>query len=257
MINNLNKKYTKALVFSVLASIVLCFSCESKDLVETYDQFIPENVISLALPDSVAVVPTGYGKVLFKVYINSDPKIKKVVVALFDDDTTDDDDKTVTTIDVNRTIYQPEIYEVELELPVGGNEYFIYMEDSEGEKSIKYDVFGTVLGDEYKESLQARQNSGASIHTDSEAIITWVSNRVPDTDGEVIDNLLIKTELTYTSSIDGSVKTIIIDESEDETIIPDFISEGTYAYTTFYKAVVGSPYLFESNPIEGLFPEKI
>ena len=71
------------------------------------------------------------------------------------------------------------------------------------------------------------------------------------------DNLLIKTELTYTSSTDGSVKTIIIDEAEEETIIPDFISEGTYTYTTFYKGSIGSTYLFESNPIEGVFPEKI
>jgi len=259
MINNLNKKYAKTMIFSVLTSIILCFSCERKDLVETYDKFVPENVISLALPDSVAIIPTDYGKVLFEVYVNADPKIKKVVIALFDDDTTDDDDKIVTTIDINRTIYEPEIYGVELELPAGGNEYFVYMEDSEGEKSIKYDVFGTVLGDEFKESLEARQNSEAILYTDTEAIINWVSNRSFNDDGDeiVVNSLLVKCEITYTSDTDGSTKTIVIDESEDETIISDFISEGTYSYTTFYKVEPNSPYLFESNPAEGVFPEKI
>ncbi|XMO85399.1 DUF4998 domain-containing protein [Algibacter sp. AS12] len=259
MINNLKKKSAKALVFGVLASIILCFSCENTDLVETFDQYIPESVVSLAMPDSVAVVQTDYNKVLFKVYVNSDPKIKKVVVALFDDDTTDDDDKIVTTIDVNRTIYQPEIYEVELDLPEGGNEYFIHIEDSEGKQSIKYDVFGSVLGDAFKESLQARQNTGATIYSDSEAIINWTSNRDTNDDGDIIikNNLLIKTEISYTSSVDGSELTIVVDESEDATIIPDFISEGTYTYTTFYKVDVDSPYVFESNPTEGTFPVKI
>jgi hypothetical protein len=257
MINNFKNKTTNFIGIGVFTAVLLCFSCEDTDLVETYKQYVPENVVSLAMPDSVSTISSGHNKLLFRVFVNSDPKIKKVVIALFDDDLTDNDEKILTTLDIIRTVYEPEIYELEAELPEGGNEYFVHIEGLEGRKSIKYDVFGTVLGDEYKESLQARQNSGASAYSDSEAIITWVSNKVPDTDGEVIDNLLVKTELTYISSTDGAIKTIVIDESEDETIIPDFISEGTYTYTTFYKAVVDSPYLFESNSIEGGFPEKI
>ncbi|WP_405296613.1 DUF4998 domain-containing protein [Algibacter sp. Ld11] len=257
MINNFKNKTTNFIGIGVFTAVLLCFSCEDTDLVETYKQYVPENVVSLAMPDSVSTISSGHNKLLFRVFVNSDPKIKKVVIALFDDDLTDNDEKILKTLDINRTVYEPEIYELEAELPEGGNEYFVHIEGLEGRKSIKYDVFGTVLGDEYKESLQARQNSGASAYSDSEAIITWVSNKVPDTDGEVIDNLLVKTELTYISSTDGAIKTIVIDESEDETIIPDFISEGTYTYTTFYKAVVDSPYLFESNSTEGVFPEKI
>ena len=257
MINNFKNKTTNFIGIGVFTAVLLCFSCEDTDLVETYKQYVPENVVSLAMPDSVSTISSGHNKLLFRVFVNSDPKIKKVVVALFDDDTTDDDDKILATLDINRTIYQPEIYELEADLPEGGNEYFVHIEGDEGKKSIKYDVFGTVLGDAYKDGLQARANSGASAYSDSEAIITWDSNRVPDTDGEVINNLLVKTEITYTSSADGSVQTIVVDESEEETIIPDFISEGTYTYTTFYRVEEDSPYIFESNPTEGTFPVKI
>ncbi|MFB9056327.1 DUF4998 domain-containing protein [Mariniflexile ostreae] len=238
--------------------ILLCLSCDT-DLVETYDQYIPEKVVSIAKPDSVAVVSTDYNKILFQVCVNADPKIKKAVIALFDDDKTDDDDKIVTTIDIDRTLFKPEIYEVELELSEGGSEYFVHLEDVDGNASIKYDVFGTVLGQSYKESLQARQFSTISQYSDSEAVINWVSNRaINNSNEEIVRNkLLVRSELIYTSSVDGTEKVIVVDESEDVTIIPDFISEETFIYTTFYRAVADSPYIFESNATEEVFPLKL
>lgn len=258
MINNFKKKIVKSAGIG-LVGVLLCASCENTDLVETYDQYIPENIISLAMPDSVAVVPTDYNKVMFRVFVNADTKIKKAVIRLFDDDLSDDDDKEIASIDINRTVFVPEIYEVEVELPEGGSEYFVHLEDAEGNESIKYDVFGTVLGEAYKESLQPRQYSDVGLYSDTEAVVYWISNRTVNDDEEevVIDNLLVKTEITYTSSADGLEKTIVVDESEDITIIPDFISEATFSYTTFYKADPDSPYIFESNPEEGTFPVKI
>ena len=269
MIYNFMKKQITSIGLGVVG-VLLCISCDT-DLVETYEQYVPEQVISLAMPDSVAPVATAYNKILFKVFVNADPKIKKAVVTLFDDDITDDDEKIVTVIDINRTIYKPEIYQTELELPEGGSEYFVHLEDSEGNKSIKYDVFGTVLGDTYKESLQARHYDEVTYPSEVGVVISWTSNRrfqmdssgnpELDDDGNeivlVINNLLVKTAITYTSSTDGTEKTIEVDESEDETIISDFVSEGTFSYVTYYRVAVDSPYFFESNPNEGMFPEKI
>jgi hypothetical protein len=259
MINNFKKIGTSTLAVSMLVYVFLCFSCEDTDLVETYDKYVPESVVSLATPDSVAAVATAYNKMLFKVFVNSDPKIKKAVITVYDDDESDDDDKIVATIDINRTVYQPEIYEVELDLEEGGVEYFVYLEDSEGNESIEYDVFGTTLGETYKASLSQREYSEILGTSDSEATIYWASNRTTNDDGDeiVVDDLLVKTEITYTSSVDGSEQTIVVDESEDETIIPNYISEGTFTYTTFYTAVVDSPYYFESNSAEGMFPVKL
>jgi len=260
MNNNFKKISTNVLVICGLITVLLCASCEGKSLIETYDEYVPSKVVSLATPDSVAAVATDYNKLLFRVYVNSDPKIKKAVIALYDDDETDEDDKVVAVIDIDRVVYLPEVYEVVLDLEEGGNEYFVHLEDNSGNKSdVKFDVFGTVLGDTFKQGLVARQYSNVELYSDSEAVINWVSNRTINSEGEevAINQLLVKTVLTYTSSLDGSVQTIIVDESEEETIIPDFISEGTYSYTTFYKERADSPYLFESNPTDGTFPEKI
>lgn len=262
MINNFNKKLAGYSVIG-LVCILICLSCEKTDLTETYDQYIPENVVSLAKPDSVAAIPTAYNKLTFKVFINADPKIKKVLITLFDDDETDDDDKVVTTIDVNRTVYQPEIYEVELELPEGGKEYFAYIEDDEGNQSIDFDFFGTVLGDEYRATLPAREQTNVRLYSENEVLINWKSNRatIVNNKGEeeivVVNEYMVKTEITYTSSVDGTEQTIVVDESEDETIVPDFISEGTYTYTTFYYHTLDNETVFESNPTEGTFPTKI
>ncbi|KJD37277.1 hypothetical protein PW52_02355 [Tamlana sedimentorum] len=257
MINNIKNKLINPFTFGVVC-VLLAFSCDT-ELTETFDEFIPENVVSLGKPDSVAVVPTGVNKVVFEVFVNSDPKIKKAVIALFDDDVTDDDDKIVATIDIDRTVFAPETYMVETQLPEGGSEYFIHMEDEYGNKSIKYDVFGTVLGDSYVETLEARSYVDVRLYSETEAIITWDSNRTTNDDDEeiVVNPLLVKSVITYTSSVDGSGLTVEVDESEDLTIIPDFISEGTFTYTTFYKVSEDSEYTFESNPTEGTFPAKI
>lgn len=254
MINNFKIKLVNAF-WGLAACVLLCFSCEETILVETYDQFIPENVVSIAKPDSVAAVSNGYNKILFKVFVNADPKVKKAVIALFDDDVTDDDDKVIATIDINRTIFQPEVYEVEVDMEEGGIEFFVHMEDAEGNTSIKYDVFGTVIGDSYVESLQARSYSVVRFYSETEAVIYWDSNR--NASDEIIDELLVKSVITYTSNVDGSQLTIEVDESEEVTIIPDFIPEGTFTYTTFYRLSTASDIIFESNPTEGVFPEAI
>ncbi|MCB4807958.1 DUF4998 domain-containing protein [Tamlana sp. 62-3] len=257
MINNIKNKLINPFMLGVVC-VLLAFSCDT-ELTETFNEFIPETVVSLGTPDSVAVVSTGLNKAMFEVFINSDPKIKKAVIALFDDDVTDDDDKIVATIDINRTIFAPEIYSVELQLPEGGAEYFVHLEDEYGNQSTKYDVFGTVLGDEYVATLEARSYSDIRLYSETEAIITWDSNRTTNDDDEevVVNPLLVKSVITYTSSVDGSELTVEVDESEDLTIIPDFISEGMFTYTTFYKTVADSEYIFESNPTEGTFPAKI
>lgn len=258
MINNIKNKFIKIFAIST-AGVSVFFSCDNTDLTETYNEYIPEAVVSVAKPDSVAIVQTGYNKVAFQVFVNADPKINKIVIALFDDDLTDDDDKQVASIDVNRTLFAPEIYEAEVELEEGGAEYFVHTEDEYGNESIKYDVFGTVLGASYVEGLAPRLYSDIRLYSETETIITWESNRTinDDDEEEVVNPLLVKSVITYTSSEDGTELTIEVDESEDSTIIPHFISEGTFTYTTFYKVSANSDYTFESNPTEGIFPTKI
>lgn len=256
MINNFKIKLVNSLGILTVC-VLLCFSCEETILTETYEQYIPEDVVSIAKPDSVAVIASGYNKLTFKVFVNSDPKIKKAVIAFFDDDVTDEDDKVVATIDISRTTYEPEVYEVEVDIEEGGNEFFVHLEDAEGGESIKYDVFGSALGDEYVQNLLARQYTSMAQYSETEAIIYWESNRDATNVDEVLDELLVKTEITYTSDVDGSELVIIVDESEEYTIIPDFISEGIFTYTTFYRLTADSDIVFESEPTEGTFPTKI
>lgn len=242
MIINYKKLFTNISVIVFVAAFIS--SCDT-DLYETYDDYVPEKVVSVATVDSVATI-AGFENLLFKVFINSDPKIKKAVIGLFDDDPSDDDEKVVATIDISRTVFQPEIYEVEVQLPEGQNEYYVHLEDSEGNESKVYNVFGVVYGESYRQALLQRAFVDIRLYsdTDVETIITWEPNT---------NELLVKTELIYTDNV-GVVQTIVIDAAEDTTIIPNFVPEATFSYTTFYKLSTDSSYILETDSTEGTFP---
>jgi len=232
MINNF-KSFANYILVGMLA-ILVCFSCEDEGAVEAFDEFLPDSVVSLAKPDSVQVV-SGYEKLKFVVYINAQPTIKKVVISTFDDNINDDDDKEIATIDINRTVFQSESYEVTVELPEGQNEYFIHIEDAQGNKSIVLDTFGTVLGDEFIDSLLIRPYLSFQAYSDTEVIIYW------DVIEEEDANSILSTEIRYTDS-NGTEQMITVANEDTFTIIPDIVSEGL-----FY---IKSTHVLSEEPLE-------
>ncbi|MDN3666744.1 DUF4998 domain-containing protein [Algibacter miyuki] len=236
---------------SLLALIITCsFSCET-DLYETYSEYSDGNVVSVGSPDSLSV-DSGLDKLMFKVFINADPKLKKGVISW-------NLGANEKTFNIDRTIYQNEIIDVEVEPGEGSYEFAVHLEDANGNKSNTLTLFTEVLGETYRADLVNRSLSGSTLSSETEVTLTWESNRYIDSKmvEQVTNDLLVKTELTYISEADGLEKTVVIDESEDTLVISDFIPEGSFNYKTFYKPTVDSVYIFESNPTEGTFPAKI
>ncbi|MDO7171592.1 DUF4998 domain-containing protein [Mariniflexile sp. AS56] len=240
MIEKMIKKNIRLLSHILLLAVITtcCFSCET-DLYETYSEYAGENVVSVGSPDSLSV-ESGFEKLLFKVFINADPKLKKGVIAW-------NLGGSEKTFNIDRTIYQNEIVEVEVDVTEGSYEFSVYMEDAHGNKSNTKSVFTQVLGEEYRASLGNRSLTNVRLYSETEAIAYWEPNT---------NELLIKTELTYISGVDGLEKVVVIDESEETVIIPDFLSEGSFSYKTFYKPSVDSRFVFETDSTEETFPVK-
>jgi hypothetical protein len=234
IIKNNKKVVTNVLV--LLTLVTCCFSCDT-DLYETYDEFAVDNVVSIAVPDSLATVQ-GNGKLLFKVFLNADPKIKKGVISW-------NQGAGNKTFAIARTIYQFETIEVEIELEEGPYDFSVYLEDAAGNKSKTVSYAAKVLGENYRASLKNRSIKNVRLYSETEAVIYWRTN---------INPLLVETELIYTDSPDGLEKTIVIDASVDTTIVPDFQSEGTFSYKTVHKASLGSTDTFVTIVKEGTFP---
>lgn len=236
MIINKIKSFTNTALVAVL--VICCFSCNT-NLYDTYKDYSGGNVVSVAKPDSLSVVQ-GNGRLSFTVYLNADPKIKKGFI-------TWDAGNNEKTFDINRTVFQRETLEVEVIAVEGTHEFTVYLEDASGNKSVKTTYLATVLGEEYRTSLPNRGLDVVEVYSGTEAIITWRANN---------NDLLVKTEVTYTDSVDGLEKTIEVSATDSQTIVPNFQSEGTFSYKTTYKASANSSDVFITDATQGVFPVK-
>ena len=251
------------MITNTIASIVLVvfsFSCQEKDLYDTFEEFTPDNVVSVSAARTFPLLAKE--KALMLVQISADPKIKKGTV-------TDLDGEVKFTFNVDRTIFEPEIIFVEFEAEEGLENVLIYLEDAQGIRSVSREVTIEVLGEEHRSSLLNREIETIDLVSSTEATINWISN----TEDRIVDGvllpvvsepLLVETAFTYTDT-SGMQQTIIIDSTEDLTTIVD-IQEGTdYSYTSTYKTfeedflleILDSPFnsdLFITDEVVGTFP---
>ena len=251
------------MITNTIASIVLVvfsFSCQEKDLYDTFEEFTPDNVVSVS---AARVLPLlANEKALMVVEISADPKIKKATI-------TDPNGEVKFTFDVDRTVFEPENILVEFEAEEGLENVLIYLEDAQGIRSVSREVTIEVLGEEHRSSLLNREIETIDLVSSTEATINWISN----TEDRIVDGvllpvvsepLLVETTFTYTDT-SGMQQTIIIDSTEDITTIVD-IQEGTdYSYTSTYKTfeedflleILDSPFnsdLFITDEVVGTFP---
>lgn len=233
------KKINKFYIIQLLVVfVVFIMSCDT-DLYETYDEYLEGNIISVAKPDSITAIQGNNKNVTFLIHVNTDPKIKKGVV-------TWDFGQSEATFDIDRTAFISETYEIEIQTEEEGlaQEFIIHLEDAFGDESIKSFILVNILGEEYRSSLRNRTYSSIGLNNDNETVIAWNVNA---------NELLVSTELTYTNTSDVET-TIVVDSSENETIISDFQSEGMFTLKTTYKASELSSDVFISDATQGTFP---
>lgn len=239
------KSFTNTALFAVL--VICCFSCDT-DLYETYKEYSDGNVLSVAKPDSLTVIQ-GNGRLTLTMYLNADPKIKKGYI-------TWNEGVSQEVFDINRTVFKHESVDIEVIEDEGAIEFTTFLEDASGNRSVKTTVLTTILGENYRASLSNRKLDRIEL-ADTDASLTWQSNRATNVVTAVefvVNNLLVETQITYTSSVDGTEQTIVVDESEDSAIIPNVQPGGTYSYKTIYKASVNSSDVFITDEIQGTFP---
>ncbi|MDO6738745.1 DUF4998 domain-containing protein [Wenyingzhuangia sp. 2_MG-2023] len=232
------KSFTNTALLAVL--VMCCFSC-STDLYDTYDEYSEGEIANVGKAEGIYAVQ-GNGRLSFVVAINADPKIKKGFI-------TWNVGEDQESFEIDRTVFQNENIEVEVVAEEGLYEFEVYLEDASGNKSISTYYIATILGEEYRASLANRTVVSVDANSDTEALITWEEN--------VNNELLVKTEITYTDSQDLTEKTIVVDASETETIVPNFQTEGTFSYVSTYKASAESSDVFVTDATEGTFSVNI
>ncbi|MBU2950922.1 DUF4998 domain-containing protein [Tamlana agarivorans] len=228
MITKNIKSFTNTALFAVL--VTSFFSC-STDLYETFDQYVPDKVVSVSVGEPTVLA--GDEKVVMVVEISADPKLKRGVV-------TSIDGEVQYVFEIDRTVFKPELIPVEYEAEEGIENLIVYMEDVNGVKSLDVEVYVDVLGENYRASLLNREIDAITVNSQTELTINWISNKEQTiVNGEVVyiikEPLLLETTFTYTDS-SGVDQTIVFDSTVDEIIIDDFLLGSDYSYTSSYKA---------------------
>ena len=257
MITKNIKMITNTMAFIVL--VVFSFSCEEKDLYDTFDEFIPDNVVSVS---SVRWFPlAAKEKVLLVVQISADPKVRKGIVTNLVGD-------VQFSFDIDRTIFQTEIRTIEFEAEEGIENLLVYLEDADGVRSVTSEVTISVLGEEHRSSLFNRELVSFTVVSPNEVTINFAPNTTQRlvngiVQPVVIEPLLIETNFTYTD-INGMEQTVVLDSLENEITITDIDTTFDYSYTTTYKAfeeslvnefldLTLSPDIFITDPNDGSF----
>lgn len=127
------------------------------------------------------------------------------------------------------------------ELKEGQYDFSIITFDSSGNKSLVVRTEGYSYGSFYLSTLSNRRLSEIK-KQDNRVIITWKS----------IDTALY-TLVTYVNN-GGEKKTIKVPFNENETIIEDYLSEGSFTWVSVYKPEKNAMDEFTSASNEGVFP---
>ena len=261
MITKNVKMITNTIFFMVL--VVSLFSCdsESDSLYDTFTEFTPDKIVSVSAGEPTALLADE--KVVMLIEISADPKVKRGFV-------TTDTGELKESFEINRTVFQKELVQVEFDATEGVENLVVYLEDAEGIRSVRREVTANVLGEEYRSSLSNREIETTTLDQ-TEFIINWNSNserivQLGQFVDVILEPLLLESTLTYTD-VNDVEQTIVFDSTENETIITDFKPESTYSYTSSYKAfdtddfpIIDSfqlnytPDVFVTDAIEGSFP---
>ncbi|MBC9796367.1 DUF4998 domain-containing protein [Sinomicrobium weinanense] len=199
--------------WALILIIGLSYSCNS-DIYDTYDDYVDqEEPVSVGKPDTI-ISRSGKERILFQVFINSDPKIKEGVIRWSAEDS--------TNFKVDRTTYQRDSLNVEVRIPEGNYDFEVYLKDSKGNKSIAVEHSATAYGENYRSNLVSRIVSTFSFDG-ARAMMAFVSG----TENER------NTEVKYTNT--ANEETVEVISRETDTIhLPGCDVEKDIMYRTYY-----------------------
>ncbi|MBQ5984240.1 MAG: hypothetical protein IJL56_04630 [Bacteroidales bacterium] len=198
------KKYVFIGVLLLAAGSILS-SCRDQD--EIYREFITVGGKKYPQTTENAGGKTGYYKALLTWLKPIDPSVAKTVVTWYEG------------VDKKSVLIEGSSYPVSVADTVGlfienldeaDYTFYLYTEDSEGNRSIQRDVSVTVRGDVFLESLSDRTIESTQVDGEGNCIITW---------GAKTSNLSY-TEVRYRST--SGEKVVQTRVSTTTTILPDY-----------------------------------
>ena len=220
------------LIILLICSVSILWSCDKMD--RTYAEFLESGqIIYNAKLDSVKTYP-GRNRVLITWKPIADPRIGKVKVFWSNDK--ESLEKPVTSSNDTTLIIE--------NLNEGNYTFNFYTYDDAGNKSMKVEVLGIAYGDRYESGLTPRQIRSTSLNGD-ELTIQFSSS------GQL--NRYYDEEITYTSSIDQTEKTIYLSADTSLLVIDDY-SGDLFTHRSLYLPGELSPDIFYAEPITQYTP---
>ena len=202
-------------IFCFVALAGLIFSCSKMD--SSYADFIKDGPIKYTgRPDSLRVHP-GNNRLKLSWVIFADPKINRALVYW-------NNRKDSLDVPIYRT-GGTDTVNVQLNNMTEGTYVFeIFTFDSNGNKSVKTEVVGTVYGENYKKTILIRPVNVASVIGEDTARIDW---------GAVSYKEAVSSELSYTD-LSGVYHERVISSDTPSTVLPNVNSSTSFTYRTKY-----------------------
>lgn len=198
------KKYISIGVL-LLAALCTLSSCRDQD--EIYKEFVTVGGKKYPQVTENASGQTGYYKALLSWQRPIDPSVAKTVINWWEGV----DMKTVTIEGTTYPFSKGDIVGLYIEnLDEMDYTFYLYTEDSEGNRSVRSDVSVTVRGDIFLDSLSDRTIESTQVDGDGKCVITW---------GAKTSNLSY-TEVRYLST--AGEKAVQTRASSATTTLPDY-----------------------------------
>ena len=220
------------LIYLCMIAVVIIWgfnSCDSLDSI--HKEFIVPN--GLSYPSKVLNAEAHPGKERVEISWQNGTDAKIVKARIFMNNYTDS-----VEIDIN-----PEVKLVSRMfngMEEGTYSFMIRTYDAKGNVSVPVEVIGDVYGEMYERSLVNRSVKNAAYNVDDVALeIEW----------ERADIAEEGVEISFTD-INGDNKTVLIDKTETNSVIPDFQFGKPVFYTTLYKPDSLAIDLFNARTIE-------
>ena len=211
------KKYISIGVL-LLATLCTLSSCRDQD--EIYQEFVTVGGKRYPQVTENASGRTGYYKAFISWQRPIDPSVAKTVVTWWEGV----EQQTVTIEGSEYPLAQDNTVGVYIEnLDESDYTFYLYTEDSEGNKSVQSDVSVTVRGDVFLESLNDRPIQTMTVESNGTCVITWGAKPAS----------LSRTEVKYMST-DGE-KTVSTPATTSTTRISDY--DFTVAQPITYRSV--------------------
>ncbi|MDN5211354.1 DUF4998 domain-containing protein [Fulvivirgaceae bacterium BMA12] len=209
-------------LYIMILGIATIISCDDSE--DTFKQFLDaENASPIGAPKGVTS-QAGTERVVFKLAITSDPRIRKGTVLWGESD----GNKTFE-FDVNRDVSGLDTLTISLNEVEEGIKRFVFtLFDDNGNASGQLSHTRTIYGSEYESGLLARRINSVSAFPSANpavdsAVIEW-STPLPE---------VLETTFTYTDQNDVE-QTIVINLDETRTILLGYNRSIPYRYKTRY-----------------------